>query len=84
MTASTTLGGFDVNPDWRSLLSQISPPPNLQSPQIQCQLDLGLQPFSFRLKFGANQMETIAKPFYIKPFQTGFKRFFGKENEQTG
>jgi hypothetical protein len=40
---------------------------------------LELQPFSFRLKFGANQTETVAKPF-----QTGFKQFFGRENEQTG
>jgi hypothetical protein len=26
-------------------------------------LELGLQPFSFRLKFRANQTEMVAKPF---------------------
>ncbi|KAJ7786989.1 hypothetical protein B0H14DRAFT_3506087 [Mycena olivaceomarginata] len=42
MSSPTTLEGFDANPDWGALLSQISPPPNLQSPQIQCQLVFSL------------------------------------------
>ncbi|KAJ7813607.1 hypothetical protein B0H14DRAFT_3749508 [Mycena olivaceomarginata] len=42
MTTPTVLGGLDVTPDWGALLSQISPPPNLQSPQIQCQLVFSL------------------------------------------
>ncbi|KAJ6470459.1 hypothetical protein C8R45DRAFT_1218299 [Mycena sanguinolenta] len=29
---------MDTNPDWESLLSQISPTPDLQNPEIQCQI----------------------------------------------
>ncbi|KAJ7178013.1 hypothetical protein C8R46DRAFT_888180 [Mycena filopes] len=42
MSTPPVLAGFDVNPDWGTLLSQVSPPPNLQSPQIQCQLVFSL------------------------------------------
>ncbi|KAF7372356.1 hypothetical protein MVEN_00095800 [Mycena venus] len=38
---------MDVNPDWAALLSQVSPAPDLQNPQIQCQLL-----FSLLLFFG--------------------------------
>jgi hypothetical protein len=34
-----------------------------RAPKDNFQYPLGLQPFSFRLKFGANQTETVAKPF---------------------
>ncbi|KAJ7367060.1 hypothetical protein DFH08DRAFT_797902 [Mycena albidolilacea] len=42
MSSPATLEGFDVNPDWGALLCQLSPAPNLQSPQIQCQLVFSL------------------------------------------
>ncbi|KAJ7663559.1 hypothetical protein B0H14DRAFT_3539893 [Mycena olivaceomarginata] len=42
MSSPATLEGFDVNPDWGALLSQISPAPNIQNPQIQCQLVFSL------------------------------------------
>ncbi|KAJ6574474.1 hypothetical protein B0H19DRAFT_1254180 [Mycena capillaripes] len=42
MATSTPLNGLDVNTDWSILLSQVSPAPNLQSPQIQCQLVFSL------------------------------------------
>ncbi|KAJ6495492.1 hypothetical protein C8R45DRAFT_1095125 [Mycena sanguinolenta] len=38
---------MDTNPDWESLLSQISPTPDLQNPEIQCQIL-----FSLLLFFG--------------------------------
>ncbi|KAJ7830057.1 hypothetical protein B0H14DRAFT_3465094 [Mycena olivaceomarginata] len=47
MATAPASEAMDVNPDWAALLSQVSPAPDLQNPQIQCQLL-----FSLLLFFG--------------------------------
>ncbi|KAJ7809873.1 hypothetical protein B0H13DRAFT_1927660, partial [Mycena leptocephala] len=52
--ATTPPSGMGVDPDWAALLSQVSPPLDLQNPQIQCQLL-----FSLLLFFGLSIREFL-------------------------